>query len=211
MATQNPAASIQTPTDLVNNSLRRIGYKKRIGNIFDGSAASKIALDLYAQTRDQLMFENDWGFAERNVVATLLKQAPAQGYFPPVQWDPTVNPSPPWLFEYTYPTDALKIRAMRAMPLFTFDFDPQPNVFATENDNYYTPAQRVILCNVPNAMIVYTGRVNDLTTWDDDAIEAFASALGRRLAPALADLNAAKLAAADEAQEKADSTSERPV
>lgn len=211
MANANPSASVQLPQDAVNNALRRVGYKKRIGNLFDGSAAARVALDLYGQTRDQMLHGNDWSFSERNVTATLLKAAPEHGYFPPNMWNPSVNPSLPWLFSYSYPQDAIKIRAVRGQPLFVMNFDPQPNVFTTENDNTFTPPQRVILCNVPDAVLVYTGRITDLTVWDEDAVEAFSAALGRRLAPALVSLDAAKLAAADEAQEEQKSEMERPT
>lgn len=211
MAISNPNASIRSPQDLVNNALVRIGYKKRIGDLYDGSAASSVALDIYAQTRDQLLFMNDWDFSERNLDATLLKSAPQGGYIPPTTWNPAVNPPLPWFYEYAYPGDALKIRSVRGQPLFVINFDPQPNIFSVENDSAYNPAQRVILSNVPSALIVYTARVVDLTTWNDDAVEAFAAALGRRLAPALTSLQTAQMAAGDEAKEQQDATMERPT
>ena len=37
--------------DMVNLALRRVGYKLRVGNLYDGSMAAKMALDVYAQTR----------------------------------------------------------------------------------------------------------------------------------------------------------------
>jgi hypothetical protein len=210
MANANPFASVQTPQDLVNTSLVRVGYKKHIGNLYDGSMAARTALRIYGQTRDQLLHTNDWGFSERNISATLLKFAPPGGYFPPNAWNPATNPPPPWLYEYTYPQDAIKVRSVRGQPLFVMNFDPQPNTFTTENDNSFTPPQRVVLCNVPSALIVYTGRITDLTAWDEDAVEAFSAALGRRLAPALVGLDAAKLAAADEGQEAQMAMEERP-
>jgi hypothetical protein len=72
-----------------------------------------------------------------------------------------------------------------------------------ENDNTYNPPQRVILCNVPNAICLYTGQITNPIDWEPDFIEAFAAALGRRLAPVLMGLEATKLAAADEQQEAA--------
>jgi hypothetical protein len=59
----------------------------------------------------------------------------------------------------------------------------------------------VILCNVANALITYAGQVTDPTEWDSGFIEALASALGRRLAPALVGLDAAKLEIQDEGAE----------
>src|SRR5260370_6554871 len=181
-------ASVQSPADLCNVALRRIGYKFRVGNLYDGSTASKVALDIYAQTRDELLRQNDFDFAERNIVMNLLKQAPAGGYFPPNTWNPAIHPSLPWLFEYSYPVDCLKVRAVKGVPLFVLNFDPQPFVYMVENDNAFTPPQRVILCNVPNAVLTYTGQITDLTTWEADTVEALAAALGRRLAPPLMGL-----------------------
>ena len=191
--------SVTNPADVVNEALTRIGYKGRfVGNLYDGSTAAKIALQIYGQTRDTMQRDNDYGFCERNISLTLLKQAPAAGYFPPNVWSGATNPPPPWMFEYGYPSDCLKVRSVKPVPLFVSNFDPRPNVFAVENDNYFTPAQKVILCDVPSAMAVYTGRVTDPTTWEADFAEAFIDALGRRLAPTLANLDAAKFEAAIE-------------
>ena len=194
-------ASIKSPADIVNYSLRRIGNKNRVGNLYDGSNESSVALDVFTQVRDEFLRQSGAGFCERNAVGTVLKYAPEGGYFPPNTWDPTVNPPLPWFYEYAYPDDCIEVRALRQQALFVLDFDPQPITFSVENDNYYTPARRVILCNIANATIVYTGQVTDLSTWDSGAIEAFAAALGRRLAPALMGLDAAKLAVQDEAME----------
>lgn len=190
--------AVQSPEDLINLALVRIGWKGRIGSIYEGSVASKKALDCYSQTRDELLRSFDWGFAERNIDMTLLKSAPIGGYIPPSVWNPATNPPPPWLFEYQYMPDCLKVRSVKQQPLFIFDFDPQPYVFAVENDNGYSPPQKVILCNVPNAICTYTGQITTPTDWEPDFVEEFAAALGRRLAPSLLGLENAKLAAADE-------------
>jgi len=194
---------ITSPADMINLALGRIGYGDRIGSIYEGSKAAKQAIDIYSQTRDELLREGDYGFAERNVSMTLLKQAPAGGYFPPNQWNGMNNPPPPWAFEYQYPSSCLKVRAVKPVPLFVQNFDPQPNVFAVENDNFFTPPQKVILCNIPNAMLVFTGQITDPTTWEADFISAFAAELGLRLAPVLANMDAAKFEAADAAQAEA--------
>lgn len=192
-------ASIQTPADLVNLSLVRIGFKKRIGSLYDGSMAAKIALSVYAQTRDAVLQESDWDFAERDIAPTLLKSAPVTGYVPPTVWTPAY-PSPPWLFSYAYPSDCLKVRSLQPTPVFVIDMDPQPVSLMIENDNTYNPTQKVILCNVPTPVLVYTGQVTNLANWEPDAIEAFAAALGRRIAPSIMGLDAAKMEVPDEAQ-----------
>ncbi len=198
------ALALSSPSDIVNLTLTRIGFKgDRVGNLYEGSMVAKLALDIYAQTRDEMLRGGDWGFAERNVNMTLLKTANVGGYFPPNQWDGNVNPPPPWLFEYAYPDDTLKVRAIKPAPLFVMNFDPQPVVFSIENDKYFTPSRKVILCNVPDAMLVYTGQVTDPQLWEADFVESFSAELGLRLAPTLANMDMAKMEAADAAQSKA--------
>jgi hypothetical protein len=196
-------ASVQSPADLANIALVRMGWKgPRIASLFDGSEAAQKFLDLYAQTRDELLRNDiyDWGFAERNLSLTLLKSAPVGGYFPPNTWNPTVNPPPGYLFEYSYPVDCIKVRAVKPVPLFNINWDPQPSVFSVDNDNAFTPPQRVILCNVPNAILVYTGQVTDPSQWDVGFTSALAAKLERYVAAALVGMEGAKMAQSDEAQ-----------
>jgi hypothetical protein len=190
-------ASLTSPADVINNALARIGYKLRVGSLYEGSMAAKKALDIYAQTRDEILRQSDWQFAERNLTLQLLKQAPAGGYVPPTAWS-SAYPPLPWIFEYAYPTDCLKVRAVKAVPIFIPNFDPQPVVYGLENDNSLTPPAKVILCNIPSAVLVYTGQVTDPATWEADFGEAVCAALGRRLAPSLVGLEAVKIAAGDE-------------
>lgn len=156
----------------------------RIGSLYEGSASSKIALDIYGQTRDDLMRVGDFGWARGDVALGLLKSAPVGGYVPPAVWSNTYPPLP-WQFEYTYPDDCLKVRAIRATDIFIPNFDPQPVVFDTPNDNSYTPARKVIVCNVPNAILVYTRQVTNPTLWEASFTEQLVDALSTRLAPAV--------------------------
>lgn len=190
-------ASLRTAADVVNVSLTRIGRKDAIGSLYDGSEASQLALTLYGQTRDQMLRDNDWDFAMRNMALTLLKFAPVGGYIPGINpWDPATNPPIPWFFSYGYPDDCIKVRSIKPTPIFIPNFDPQINTFQIDNDNSYTPARRVILTDVENALMVYTGRVTDPATWAPDFAEALTNELGLRLAPALVGLEQAQAEAA---------------
>ncbi len=189
--------SLQNPADLVNDALRRIGYKLRVAKLDDGSEAGGAALDIYGQTRDTLLRDGEWHFAQREVNGTLLKAAP-DDYFPPNAWDPTTMPPMPWRFSYTYPVDCLKVRSVRPQPMFAIDMTPKPTLWADVNDNGYTPPRRVVVANVENPVIVYTGRVTDPTSWPVDFTEALCAALARRLAPQLTNINAVPLEARDE-------------
>ena len=194
------SASVASPADVVNLALRRIGYRLRVGSLYDGSEASKKALDIYGQTRDALIREGDWGFAERNAPLTLLKSAPRGGYTPPLTWT-SAYPPLGYLFEYAYPADCLRVRAVKGTAIFTPNFDPQPNVFAVANDNSLAPPAKVVLCNVAGAIAVYSGQVTDPATWEADFVEALAAGLARRLAASLASADFVKLEGGDEQTE----------
>lgn len=196
-------ASITAPEDIVNISLGRIGYKGRIGSFYDGTTAAVKAMDIYAQTRDELLRKDDWTFSRRDIEAVLLKQGPVNGDYVGNPWNPITNPPVPWMFEYQYPSDCLKVRTLKPQPLFGPNFNPQPNLFSIANDNNYTPPKRVILSNVENAILTYTGQVTDPSTWPPDFVELVADAIGRRLAPVLANLDAAKMEAEAEQRQTA--------
>ncbi len=193
-------AVISSPADMVNLALTRMGRSERVGSLYEGSKAAKAALNIYGQTRDSLLRAGNYGFAERNINGVLLKSAPAGGYTPGIPWNGVLYPPPPWRFEYQYPVDMLVLRAVKPIPIFVMNFDPQPNVFAIENDQNFTPPQKVILCNVQSAQLVYTAQVTDCATWEVDFIEEFAAALARRLAIGLANMDVAKFEAGDEGQ-----------
>lgn len=172
--------SLRSPADVANVALVRMGYKLRVGTLFDGSDHASSILDIYGQTRDAMLREFDYDFAMRTVALTLLKFAPNPDYIDP-PWDPTTMPPMGWAFEYAYPPDALKIRNLQPQLNFVFDPDPQFYPFNEYNDNLLVPAQYTILTNTPMAIASYTGRVTDPTTWD----VAFTNALAIRLAALL--------------------------
>ncbi len=200
------ALALASPEDVINAALKRFGYRLQVGSIYEGSLAAKMALDIYAQTRDALLREgdgaSDWGFAQRAVSLTLLKQAPNGGYVPPTTWNPATHPQMPWYFEYEYPGDCLKLKSIRPNLFGVLNFDPQPYTYNIANDNAYNPARKVILCNVQNAIMTYVGQVTDPLTWEAGFVDAFSAALAKMLAPVLANLEAAKVAMVDEQAEK---------
>ncbi len=194
------AASISTPADICNLALVRIGHTLRIGSLYDGSLAAKRCLDIYAQTRDEMLRDEAPDFARREISLTLLKSAPAGGYIPPTVWT-TAYPQLPFTYQYGYPADCIKFGSIRNPILFVPNFDPQPLTFSVANDNSYTPAQRVILCYTPNAIGTYVGQVTDPATMDVGFIESLAASLARRLAVALADPKLLEFEAKDEGAE----------
>ncbi len=193
------ASVLQSPADIVNAAVTRVGYKDRVGSLYEGSKLAKKALDIYGETRDQLLRQGEWPFAQRDAVGTLIKSAPVGGYVPPTIWDPITYPPLPWLFEYAYPGDCIKVRAVKPQPILVPNFSPQPYIFAIANNGN----QRVILSMVQNAVVTYVGQITDPTDMPEDFVEAFLASLARRLAPVLANLDAEKMEAQDEQVETA--------
>lgn len=202
-------ASLRVPADVVNAGLIRIGWKQQIGSLYDGSQASDLALSIYSQARDELLKSSNWDFAQRSMTLVLMKSAPAGGYFPPNQWNPANNPPQPWAWQYAYPEDMIKLRAVKPTSMFIPNFAPTPNVFSIANDDTFTPARRVIVTNVADALAVYTGRVTDPSSWAPDFGEALIDMLGERLAPALTGLETTALAAAQGRAAEADAKMEQ--
>lgn len=176
-------ASASSPADIVNMALARMGYKRRVANLYDGSEAASKALDIYAQTRDDMLRDGEWDFCQRQVDATLLKSAPANYFDAP--WNAATNPPPPWLYEYAYPGDCLKVRMLKRQPTIIFNPSPTPILWSVLNDNAYNPSRRVIVSNVPDAVLVYAGQVTDPTQWPADFVDGLASMLATRLKPGL--------------------------
>ena len=173
------AVSVSSPEDVVNLSLARIGYSKRIGSLLDGSMAARIALTVYAQTRDKMLRDGDWDFARKT--AALV----ASGQSAP----------PPWSQSYAYPADSLRVR-----DLIVASFDPLnpiPSRWVIANDPV---AGKVILSATAYATIVYTFKCTTPTLWESSFVEALAAAIGRRLAPLL-NREATQMAAQDEMEQ----------
>lgn len=151
-------ASVTSPADVVNLALRKLGRSDRVGNLYDGSAAAKAALDIYAQTRDALLRQSDWGFAEKIAAAALSgSAAPA-----------------PWSVEYTYPTDCMRLRNLFNASYLADKNNPLPVLYTVADD----PARgKVIWCNAAAATLVYTAQVTDPARWEPLFVAALAEAL----------------------------------
>lgn len=181
------ATVLTSPEDVCNAALARIGYKLRIGNMLEGSPASKLFLDIYGQTRDELLRANDWGFAEKITTGTITGSAPS-----------------PWAYQYTYPSDCLRLKQVFS-PTYTSDTNnPKPQLFRIGSAGTGTASFEAIWSQTQTATLVYTSQVTNPSTWEPMFIEALIEALARRAAPGLAKLDQAGLAAAQgEAQVEA--------
>ncbi len=173
------ASSVQSPEDVINIALVRIGLKSRVSNIMDGSAAAKKALDIYGQTRDSVLRSREWGFAKK------ITNAQLSGYTPPA----------PWTVEYAYPDDCIKIRSMWGGVYLTDQNNPLPVLYEV---GLSASGGKAIWSKTAGLELAYTSRVTNPLLWEDPQfVEILVSMLAKQLAVALTDANMAKMAIED--------------
>jgi hypothetical protein len=167
---------------IVNQALVEIGYPERIASIHEGSKASVAALEIYGQTRDELIRSQHWPFSVRRLPlgAPIKGPPPPGGYTAVDSWNQTFPP-PGWLYEYAYPADVLEITAIVPSPQFWPIRDPKPAVFNIANGDL----AKVVLCNITPAIAVCRARVIDPGSWEPLFIKTLTEALGKKLAPRL--------------------------
>ena len=171
------------PADLINRALDLAGSKITIGDPQEGTREAQVALRLYMQTIEFLLLRNDWGFSRQAVaLGAPIKTAPPGGYGT-VAWT-SAYPPIPWIYEYAYPANCLKIRSLRAAPVFIPSFLPLPNIFVEAYDDAL--ADQVVLTNLAGAQAVITARVMDPNDWRSaDFVEELVILLAKYLKPAL--------------------------
>lgn len=173
----------ETVEQIVNQCLILCGRTKRIGDMYEGGDAA-VAIELYGQARDELLRDYDWDFTRRVSALTLLKgPPPAGGYNPLTPWN-TTYPPPGYLYEYAYPDNCVTLRAVMAPPGPMPDLDPLPANWRIDNDHFLNPNQKVILCNVTNAMAVYRGQVNTPSLFTPNFVKALVALLVDRFSKA---------------------------
>lgn len=191
--------------NIINQALNMIGEQTQVSSIdpSDGSPAANVAATLYQTKADALMRAAPWGFATKQVYLTPLRSVISSDGS--LSLDP---PPQPWQYEYGYPSDCIRARAIlprinyastspsgTVVPLTTATtYDqwgwangPIPFKIALDLDPSQDNDIKVILTNVFQAQLIYTKRVEDPNLWDPSFTNAltcylavwFVNALGR--------------------------------
>lgn len=162
---------------------------------------------IYADTRDEVLSMAFWNFARKTDSGALIKSAPgtpSNTDAPNATWS-AIYPAPPWLFEYTYPSDCLQVRFLQPQPQMGYagtvpmqsaelglysapvlgeQFPPIPFICGIDqNDN--DEDINVVLTNQYQAILVYTRRVTDTNIFSSQFTQALVSALAAKLAQQL--------------------------
>ncbi len=182
--------------DIWNMALRSGGLPLRVQDMYEGSDAARVMLELYQQCRDELLDAEDWSFNRQTVSLILLKGPPPDGGYSLTQPWSNLYPAPGFLYEYAYPSTVVDLRAVVPPPTGMMpDLDPRPQRWRVDNDPTpiissgpppvaIGPPAKVIYCNVTDALGVFRARVTDPQIFDPGFIAALVSLLGKRAAKA---------------------------
>lgn len=153
-------ASIVT---ICNQALDRIGHTEPIGAITDESAGAQACNRWYTQCRDEVLRAHRWPFANRIATLALVEE----------------DPSDEWGYSYRLPADCLRARRFVSA---LGDSDPVQQDFELSSD----VSGGLILCDVEDAQLVYTARVEDPALFAPDFVDALSWRLAAEVARPLA-------------------------
>lgn len=154
--------------DIVNLALGRIGHKQRLSSLTDSGVVAAHARNIYTQTRDSLIEQYDWPWAER--VEALA---------------PNGEVVPGWDYVYAYPLECLSLKfvcdeagarawARQSRTRTGFVTSDPFRLFDTDSG-------KSIATDLQNAYAVFARRITDATRFSP----LFVSALAWAMAPDL--------------------------
>jgi hypothetical protein len=188
--------------DIANRALDEAMSRGQITSFSDNTPEAAAARKFYEPVRDQVMRAARWRFMQKVATAGMLKAAPGTTENPNATEGVWTNatPPPPWLYTYQYPADAIAIWRVlpqpglgyTGLPLFgtalgaptawaLADMPGSPWQVANDQDADGND-MRVVLANVPQALIQYGRLVADPNLWDPIFTEAVVQALAGKMA-----------------------------
>lgn len=179
----------QSETSVCNMALVSAGARTQIASLDEASNAARTCKLFYENTRDELLAEAQWTFANKFVplgLLTSLPGAPGNTDTSGSQVWLSTYPAPGWLYQYSYPDDCVRLlwvipqgqwglflaQAQTQGPWITLQKLAVP--FAVGHANGVT----VINTNAQQAIAAYTMRVTNAALFPQD----FSTALAGRLA-----------------------------
>lgn len=190
-----------SPVDICNQALLEAGIQTTITSLSDGTPEAVSCNILYLPKVQMTSRAASWDFMRKTLALTLLRVAPqVQSTTTPAYSTP---PPQPFLYEYAYPSDCLKLRFMipyitppsTSPPLTTggnaaaFGISPNPSipfVIGLDYDAQNNPI-KVIMTDLPLAQMVYTADLSQVPDlWDSLFSNAVTAVLATYLITALA-------------------------
>ena len=146
--------------DICNRALTEYLGVKPIMNFEEKTDAARVCKQNYAAARRDALAGSLWGFAS--------------------MWQPGValdlDPKSPWLYCFTYPTDALRVfeiqRAKESDPLIPFEVTDRPD----DVDG------KMIHCDLVAPVFIYTRDKENPAQYDVEFVAALAALLAEKIA-----------------------------
>lgn len=140
--------------DVFNMALGHVGVSSTIADELERSPERVICSRYFDTCRDALFSYKDmeWKFATATVLLADLGDPPSG-----------------WGFRYRYPNDCINAIEIIADSQRTLPVDQRPKF-----DVQYETDGRVILCDIPEATLRYTKRIEEVERWPSSFVEAMA-------------------------------------
>lgn len=156
-----------TLVDIANRALQLLGTRSIVASLGEQSNEA-VQMNLCLTPIQNWCFGlANWNFARTTAALTIAKGPPPTG---PGNWS-TTYPPPPWLYEYTLPTNFIRALYMtnNATANLTASAAPgwvgDPKRFAIASDTVTGVQQPVLLTNESVCYLIYTAFVTDPTQW----------------------------------------------
>lgn len=188
--------------DICNRALLSIGARATVSSInpSDGSTQANACAILFTPTFEALARSAQWNCLRKQVTLSLLAAAPGTPENP--NGTTMANPPTPWLYEYSYPADCLRMSSIvPSLPFATGANVPMTtsNNCAPTNLNfggqilfqvqYNTDSSGnpiiTILTDQTQAQAIYTVNQPNPVIWDSQFQAAMVASLAAYLVPAL--------------------------
>lgn len=152
--------------EIANMALGHIGVKRTIAALTDDEVDAQVLNSHYSSALETALAKVDWPFARRRVdLVARVGTAPL-----------------PWAYQFEYPDQTVSVRAVRiddqAQQRPREDFIP----FVIED----TDTGQIILCDVEEPTLIYTGNLTDTTKYPPDFSFYLSWVLAARIARPLA-------------------------
>lgn len=174
-----------TNVDIVNRSLQLIGTRTTIAAMNEQSNEAVQANLVYTAVQNWCLVQANWNFARTTAILSEVKHVTA-----PVGTWTTSSPVPPWLYEYTLPTNFLRALYLTNTASITGNtyWLGEPQRFVTALDTIATIDTKVLLTNVATpAILIYTKVIDDPTLWPAFFERFVVAMLAWTLAPTLTE------------------------
>lgn len=149
-------------TDIGNRALQLLGTRTTMASLTESSNEAQQVSIAFVPIQNWCSGLANWNFARSIAVLSMLKSTGT----PSGAWSST-KPAPPWLFEYSLPSDfvrALYVTNSTIKPDNTA-YLGEPQRFVLAVDTISTVQQEVLLTNQSAAILIYTAFVANPTVW----------------------------------------------